>query len=355
MRKLRVVFLAVLVIAAAIVVGSRGSGRAEANAGPLLPQVQTPPVQVGPVQVGPVQVPEVRVPEVQVPEVRVPEVRVPEVQVPELPAPAPKVPVPEAPSVPAPSLPAGGDGGGSGGGGGSAGGGSGGGGSAGGGSGGGGSAGGGSSSGGAAAQAHAPAATTSAGPDRESSGAQPRERARTRGLVRERKLRRAVERLRGCLDSLAVPERRVLVLRAGIGAGEPRSRRGVARVLDFRVQRVHRLERSGLRHARAIARTQGCGAIAAAPTGQDEIVSTAGVATDTGGPTGRDAAGTGDGGRGGGASGGVRGASESRPPAHYIPSPTEGGVALGLGVVLVLLAATAGFATPFVRDRLRHG
>jgi hypothetical protein len=161
----------------------------------------------------------------------------------------------------------------------------------------------------------------------------------------------------------------VLVLRAGLGAGPPRTRRGVARALDIRVVRVRRLERSGLRHVRAIARTDGCGGTV---TGTS-LVSATGVAADTGGAagaatgSGSEAApgagssseGGGDSANGGGATGDrgdVRGESESSLPiTTYIPNPADGGVELALAIVLVLLAAAAGFATPSIRDRLRRG
>jgi Sigma-70, region 4 len=75
---------------------------------------------------------------------------------------------------------------------------------------------------------------------------------------RERRLRQVVGRLRGCLDGLPMLERRVLVLRAGVGPGGPRSRTRVARALDLTPRRVARLERRGLRHLRGSGR-DGCG------------------------------------------------------------------------------------------------
>ena len=75
---------------------------------------------------------------------------------------------------------------------------------------------------------------------------------------RERRLRRTVTRLRACLDGLPTLERRVLVLRAGLGPRHPRPRARVARVLDVSTTRVRRLERRGLRRLRGLARG-GCG------------------------------------------------------------------------------------------------
>ena len=69
-----------------------------------------------------------------------------------------------------------------------------------------------------------------------------------------------VTRLSGCLDELSTGQRRVLVLRAGLGArAGTASRRAVARRLDITVRRVGRLERSGLRQARALSRAGACG------------------------------------------------------------------------------------------------
>jgi len=91
---------------------------------------------------------------------------------------------------------------------------------------------------------------------------------------RERRLHRTVTHLRGCLDDLPTAERRVLVLRTGVGARHARSRAGVGRALDLSPRRVGRLERRGLRRLRALARGGRCvgggstrpGALAPAPT-----------------------------------------------------------------------------------------
>jgi hypothetical protein len=70
---------------------------------------------------------------------------------------------------------------------------------------------------------------------------------RSTTATRDRRLRRTVLRLRGCLGALPADERRVLELRAGIGAAQPRPRRTVARITGFGETRVGRLERAGLR------------------------------------------------------------------------------------------------------------
>jgi Sigma-70, region 4 len=84
-----------------------------------------------------------------------------------------------------------------------------------------------------------------------------------RVVRRERRLRNAVRRFRGCLDGLTQLERKVLVLRAGLGVERPHTRSRVARLLDLQTRRVGRVERSGLRRLRVLGRS---GACVAAPT-----------------------------------------------------------------------------------------
>jgi hypothetical protein len=76
---------------------------------------------------------------------------------------------------------------------------------------------------------------------------------------RERRLRRVVTDLGGCLRTIGRLQRRVLVLRAGVGAARPHSRRAVAGRLDTTVGRVARVERRGLRALRRSARAGRCG------------------------------------------------------------------------------------------------
>jgi hypothetical protein len=301
---------------------------------------------------------------------------VPEVPVPEIPDPPPlpdppdlpaPPPAPEVPEVPAPSLPA--PGGGSGGGG-SSGGGGGGGGSAPatGGGGGGGSAGapaggGGGGGGGSGGGGRTAAAGSSAGRGAGPSSARRRARTLAHRRRAERRLRRTVARLGGCLDELPSSERRVLALRAGLGAARPRSRRGVARALHIRVQRVRRLERRGLRHARALARTDACGSTAGGssaivagpptPAGAGPILSEAPEASG-GLPDGGEAGGSAPDG-GGRDSGDVRGESSELPPPLGFGGRGDSatGTSLWVGLGLMLLAALAGFATPTLRERLR--
>jgi hypothetical protein len=74
----------------------------------------------------------------------------------------------------------------------------------------------------------------------------------------ERRLRRAVARLSGCLYAVDALPRQVLALRAGIGTADPLSRHAVAARLDTGVRRVARAERRGLRELRLASRSGRC-------------------------------------------------------------------------------------------------
>ena len=73
-----------------------------------------------------------------------------------------------------------------------------------------------------------------------------------------RRLQRAVRNLQGCLANVTGLDRRVLVLRAGVGGRPAASRESVARRLGVSQRRVVRAERSGLRSLRGAARSGGC-------------------------------------------------------------------------------------------------
>lgn len=75
----------------------------------------------------------------------------------------------------------------------------------------------------------------------------------------ERRFRRSVKRLSSCLDTLPTFQRRVLVLRTGVGSADPTSRRRVARRLGANVRTVGRAERNGLVTLRRTSRKGGCG------------------------------------------------------------------------------------------------
>jgi hypothetical protein len=287
----------------------------------------------------------------QVPEApQIPQVpEVPEVPVPDLPdlGPVPEPPLVPAPELPAPPVPAssGGDGGSpsggsapaptaSGGGGGVS------------------SGGGGSTS----ADGGSGTATTRSRATRDTRAPAQRRRA-------ERRLRHAVARLGGCLDELSYGQRRVLQLRAGVGAGPPRSRRGVARTLDIRVDRVRKLERRGLRNARALARADGCGsasagggtiALSSRPDGGGPIVTEASAGPASNGAEERGTEPDG----GVPDSGGVLGESSALAPPDLGGGARRGesatGTSLWVAVGLMLLAALAGFATPTLSARVRE-
>jgi hypothetical protein len=91
-------------------------------------------------------------------------------------------------------------------------------------------------------------------------------RTTARRVRRERRLRTTVRRLQTCFGGLSRLERRVLVLRAGIGAGPPRTRTQVARRLDVSTRRVTRLERRGVRTLRSLAGGGRCGGVGARST-----------------------------------------------------------------------------------------
>jgi hypothetical protein len=99
--------------------------------------------------------------------------------------------------------------------------------------------------------------------------------------TRDRRLRRTVLRLRGCLGALPAAERRVLALRAGVGAAHPRSRRTVARITGFGRTRVGRLERAGLRRLDTL--RAGCTGAPASPRAEGvPALATAGAASAAG-------------------------------------------------------------------------
>ena len=110
----------------------------------------------------------------------------------------------------------------------------------------------------------APGAGRPAGPAGSGSPASVR-RTTVRRVRRERRLRATVRRLQDCFGALSALERRVLVLRAGVGAGPPRTRFRVARRLDLSMRRVTRLERRGVRTLRRLAGAGRCGAAASRP------------------------------------------------------------------------------------------
>lgn len=96
------------------------------------------------------------------------------------------------------------------------------------------------------------AARPNSGSERVSDSRKQRAGAR-RDARRAARLRTVVLRRRGCLAALPEGSLRVLVLRAGIGLKQLRSRERVAAILDLSVHRVGRLERLGMRRLRQLA------------------------------------------------------------------------------------------------------
>lgn len=76
---------------------------------------------------------------------------------------------------------------------------------------------------------------------------------------RLRQLRRTLEQYETCLGGLPQQGRRVLRLRAGVGPGQPLSRRVVARRLGISLTRALRVERSALRQLVGAGTRGGCG------------------------------------------------------------------------------------------------
>lgn len=76
--------------------------------------------------------------------------------------------------------------------------------------------------------------------------------------LRERRFRHAVVRLWACSYSVSAVQRRVLVLRTGLGGGSALSVKGVAKALSVSSGRVVRAQRAGLRGLRRANRSDGC-------------------------------------------------------------------------------------------------
>jgi hypothetical protein len=178
---------------------------------------------------------------------------------------------------------------------------------------------------------------------------------------RDSRLRRLVLDLPACVQRLNTLQRRVLVLRAGVGAGAPRSRRSVARRLDLSVRRVTRVERSGMRRLRALRRSDSCASMPASPaeltsaTLPAGTVVTAGLARRSGGGSGgsgssgsgaSDSGASGGGGSGGSADsgGGRQGIGGDFATSPPIDGGSPGDVAAWIPIVLAALAAlSAGY------------
>jgi hypothetical protein len=138
-----------------------------------------------------------------------------------------------------------------------------------------------------------------------------------------------------CLDELSVGQRRVLTLRAGVGAGPPRSRAGVARRLRITTRRVIRLERSGLERLRRLDRAGACAPPAATTLRADAPgdASAGIVAVSDLGAAGRDGASGGGAASGGAASGGDAAGPGGHRNGERGKDGPRGGLDLPLGDV----------------------
>ena len=310
---------------------------------PALP-VPTPPVPTPPALPTPPKVPTVPIPAPTAPApapVHIPSVSVPSVSTPSVSTPAGSVPSVSTPKISTPaSGPRSGAGSASSGSGGAA----------------RSAASGASGTSGASGAAAGPTGTTPGGSPASGSGASGADGQSTAGhpssgatdnsraakvLRRDRALRRAVLRFHGCLSRIPRAERRVLTLRAGVGAARTHSRTEVARITHLRRARVIKLERRGLRRLHALARAGAC---------QDADATSAAVQAGTPG-TALPPGGT-PGGRGAvlaehhsadSKDGGSRG-QQSKPNAELSisrPSGIPGDGSLDLALVLAPLAVLA--------------
>lgn len=150
---------------------------------------------------------------------------------------------------------------------------------------------------------------------------------------RDCELRETVAQTSRCLDDLSAGQRRVLTLRAGVGAGPPRSRGGVAKRLNITERRVVRLERTGLRRLRTLGKGGGCAPPSQSQSQSQSATSTAGAVAPLAAATLRTQSSGGEdkGGGGGSGSGGERGKGGGSDSGGSADTPNEsseiGGVA----------------------------
>ena len=200
-------------------------------------------------------------------------------------------------------------------------------------------------------------------------------RAERRQTVRERRFRRTVRRLSGCLDALPELSRRVLVLRAGVGEQDVLTVAQTARRVDRRMRAVRRIERRALRRLKAADRAGRCGepvpdgagapataigggGVGAGAAAGSELAaagSAAGGSEDAGeggaGGSGQDSFGTGNGGDRGGVKGEQRERSPKRSPSFPGNLVAPAGKGIPAVVWLVPVLALAGW---FVAARIRR-
>jgi hypothetical protein len=167
-------------------------------------------------------------------------------------------------------------------------------------------------------------------------------------------LRETVIAASRCLDDLSSAQRRVLVLRAGIGPGAPRSRGGVARRLHISERRVARLERTGLRRLRMLAKRGACAPPARTAVTGDVAPDTAAAATVASMAGMKPAAGAGDAPRerdargrdDGDGSGGLDVIDDTVPSigdvaGESVTNHPEDGISFAIPLILIVLAVLA--------------
>jgi hypothetical protein len=210
-----------------------------------VPQVTVPPVTTPPVKTPPVKTPPVTTPPVKTPTVTTPPAKTPTVTTPAVKTPSVKTPAVTTPSVSSNTSPS-------------------------------------SSTSSNAGRSTSSAGTTGSGATGTTSssgtgasgatgsapgatalgattgGAIPKVVGPPKTRKRDRALRDAVLRFEGCLDSVPSSERRVLSLRAGVGAAQTRTRAQVAHITGLSTRRVARLERRGLKRLRGLGHSGNC-------------------------------------------------------------------------------------------------
>jgi hypothetical protein len=170
----------------------------------------------------------------------------------------------------------------------------------------------------------------------------------------DNRLRRRVVALQGCLPTLGRLERRVLILRAGVGAGATRPRSLVASRLKITESRVSAVERRALRHLGDADRRQRCSfsgskSSAALDSAILDALDVLGPAAASGTPVRQGSDGNGGSQKSGGGgtgrtSGGVRGeaAQSAGPSGFVVRNPPAGGndklilLITGLAILVVI-------------------
>jgi hypothetical protein len=170
---------------------------------------------------------------------------------------------------------------------------------------------------------------------------------------RDQRLRKDVLRFQSCLPNLPKAQKRVLLLRAGVGIDHPRTRAEVSRMTGMSIKRIRRLEHRGLRELRSLGAGGHCGRVAATglglvPGGPVAMLPTAAPAASPAGA----AVGAHSEVLGQHKSGGSTFASPVATPVLHFLDRVRGGNALDLTMIIVPLALLA-FLGLVVRETRR--